>query len=367
MQEFKYLRDGATLVISLDGLNWLSKRRCNDKGVRKRDDELQVLISSGQMIPAEEEPQPITCFCILDQRGRGIPQLWRSCDHISSSVTRLPCLSFPPRQRRLLEEPTHHSTLTASAHSVSECTKEAPWTRLILNMQDMFSFLKKDLNIVTQQDAVTEKQHNRLIIFCDGDIPQQLFSDTLRTEDCWTSPGDTAGQVTDNASHWSLLPDNNNNNSEGIQHELVSRDDFNTCKPKSLLKSCQIHAAPGGLSERDGAVKRRKSVSFDDDVMVYLFDQESPTVELHSGSCTPPPSSHSCNLPDVTLEDGGLEWEDDFSALEKSCHFQWIKHSVPQHCTLSLPTRSCSALSRRRFLSQTCLFLTHVTESDLEL
>ena len=238
-----------------------------------RDDELQVLISSGQMIPAEEEPQPITCFCILDQRGRGIPQLWRSCDHISSSVTRLPCLSFPPRQRRLLEEPTHHSTLTASAHSVSECTKEAPWTRLILNMQDMFSFLKKDLNIVTQQDAVTEKQHNRLIIFCDGDIPQQLFSDTLRTEDCWTSPGDSAGQVTDNASHWSLLPDNNNNNSEGIQHELVSRDDFNTCKPKSLLKSCQIHAAPGGLSEGDGAVKRRKSVSFDDDVMVYLFDQ----------------------------------------------------------------------------------------------
>ncbi|KAM8729498.1 uncharacterized protein AB9X84_026727 isoform 2-T2 [Acanthopagrus schlegelii] len=366
MQEFKYLRDGATLVISLDGLNWLSKRRCNDKGVRKRDDELQVLISSGQMIPAEEELQPITCFCILDQRGRGIPQLWRSCDRTSSSVTRLPCLSFPPRQRRLLEEPTHHSTLAPSAHSVSECTKEAPWTRLILNMQDMFSFLKKDLNIVTQQDAVTEKQHNRLIIFCDGDIPQQLFSDTLRTEDCWTSLGDTAGQVTDNVSHWSLVPDNNNNNSEGIQHELVSRDDFNTCKPKSLLKSCQIYAAPGGLSERDGAVKRRKSVSFDDDVMVYLFDQESPTVELHSGPCTPPPSSHSCNLPDVTLEDG-LEWEDDFSALEKSCHFQWIKPSVPQHCTLSLPTQSCSALSRRRFLSQTCLFLTHVTESDLEL
>ena len=34
--EFKYFRDGATLVISLDGLNWLSKRRCNDKEVKKR-------------------------------------------------------------------------------------------------------------------------------------------------------------------------------------------------------------------------------------------------------------------------------------------------------------------------------------------
>lgn len=34
--EFKYFRDGARLVISLDGLNWLSKRRCNDKEVKKR-------------------------------------------------------------------------------------------------------------------------------------------------------------------------------------------------------------------------------------------------------------------------------------------------------------------------------------------
>ncbi|XP_073346404.1 uncharacterized protein [Pagrus major] len=310
MQEFKYFRDGATLVISLDGLNWLSKRRCNDKGVKKRDDELQALISSGQMIQAEEELQPITCFCILDQRGRGIPQLWRNCDRTSSSVTRLPSLSIPPRQRRHLEEPTRHSTLTSFASSVSECTKEAPWTRLILNMQDMFSFFKKDLNIVTQQDAVTKNQQNRLIIFCDEDIPQQLFSDTLSTEDCWTSIGDTGRHIADNVSHWSHAPDNNNNNSEGIQHELVSKDNFNTCKLKSLLKSCQIYAAPGGLSERDKAVKRRKSVSFDDDVMVYLFDQERPTVELHSGPCTSPPSSHSCNLPDVTLEDSGTMLND---------------------------------------------------------
>lgn len=242
-------------------------------GHSHRDDELQVLISSGQMIQAEEELQPITCFCVLDQRGRGIPQLWRSRDRTSSSVMRLPYLSFPPRQRRLLEEPTHHPTLTPSSCSVSECTKEAPWTRLILNMQDMFSFLKKDLNIVTQQDAVTENQHNRLIIFCDEDIPQQLFSDILPTEDCWTTIADADRQVTDNLSHWSNAPDSNNNNSEGIQHELVSKDDFNTCKLKSLLKSCQLYAAPGGLSEGDEAVKRRKSVSFDDDVKVYLFDQ----------------------------------------------------------------------------------------------
>lgn len=29
--ELKYFRGGATLVISLDGLNWLSKRRCKKR------------------------------------------------------------------------------------------------------------------------------------------------------------------------------------------------------------------------------------------------------------------------------------------------------------------------------------------------
>ncbi len=36
LAEFKYFRDGATLVISLDGFNWVSKRRCSDKGIKKR-------------------------------------------------------------------------------------------------------------------------------------------------------------------------------------------------------------------------------------------------------------------------------------------------------------------------------------------
>lgn len=65
----------------------------------------------------------------------------------------------------------------------------------------------------------------------------------------------------------------------------------------------------------------------------------------------------------------GLEWEDDFSALEKNCHFQCVGHSVSEHYTPSLPTQRCTTLSgpERFSLSQACLFLTHVTESDLEL
>ena len=34
--ELKYFRDGATLVISMDGFNWLPKKRCSDKEIKKR-------------------------------------------------------------------------------------------------------------------------------------------------------------------------------------------------------------------------------------------------------------------------------------------------------------------------------------------
>ncbi|XP_039644925.1 uncharacterized protein LOC120551509 isoform X2 [Perca fluviatilis] len=350
MQELKYFRDGATLVISLDGLNWLTKRRCSDKGIKKRNEELQLLISSGQMIQADEELQAITC--ILDRRGSAAPQLWRNSDCRSSLVTRPPPFSTSPRHRCIPQESPHHSTLTSLASFVSERPKEAPWTRLILNMQDIFSLIKKDLNIITHQDTVTTDQQNRFIIFCDENIPLQRFGDICYTEDCGTSKGDSGWHISDNNS---TARGRNTNNSNGNQHELVIRDNFNNLK--ILQKSCQIYNAPGVLSGRDTNLKKRKSVSFNDDVMVYLFDQESPTVELHSEACT--------SLPDVTLEDSGLEWEDEFSALEKNCHFQCVRHS--QQYPLSLPTQASTALSRRFFLSQTCLFLTHVTESDLEL
>ncbi|XP_051273872.1 class A basic helix-loop-helix protein 15 isoform X2 [Dicentrarchus labrax] len=369
MQEFKYFRDGATVVISFDGLNWLSKRRCSEKGTKRRDEELQSLMTSGQMIRAAEE-QPITCFCILEQRGSTAPQLWRNSDCRSSLVTWPPSLSISLQHCCLPKEPRHRSKFTPLASFVSNFPKEAQWMRLILNMRDIFSFMKKDLNIVTLQDTLT-LDHNSFIIFCDEDILLQRFGDT---EDCRTSIGDTGWSISENnmlsdlkisTAHWPRSP--STDNSKEIQHEPVCRDSFNTCNFKSLLKSCRICSAPQVLSGRDRNVKKKKSVSFDDDVTVYLFDQESPTVELHSGPCTSLPSSYSCNLPDVILEDSGLEWEDDFSALEKSCHFQCVRHSISQQYTLSLPEQSCTALPRRFCLSQTCLFLTHVTESDLEL
>ncbi|XP_031699570.1 uncharacterized protein LOC116381489 [Anarrhichthys ocellatus] len=343
MQELKYFGDGATLVISLDGLNWIYKRRCSDKGIQKRNEELQLLTSSGEMIQADEELQAITC--VLDQRGSASSQLWRNSDCRSSMVTRPSPFSTSPHLCCLPEEP-HHSTLTSLASYVSERPKEAPWTRLVLNMRDIFSFIKKNSNIVTQQDSVND----RVVIFCDVDIPLQRFGDICYTEDCNLSIGDTGWHISDDNA-LSAAHGPNTSNSNGNQHELVIRDNFHNLK--SRLKSCHIYA-PGVLSGSDTNVKKRKSVSFEDDVMVYLFDQESPTLELHSEAYT--------SLPDVTFEDSGLEWDDDFSALEKNCHFQCVRRS--QQHTSSLATQSSTA---RFFLSQTCLFLTHVTESDLEL
>lgn len=235
-----------------------------------RGEELQLLIPSGQMTQAVEELRPITCLCIIDRRGSAAPRSWRNSGRRSGLATRPPSFSVLPR---LPQEPTHHSALTPLASFASECTKEAPWTSLTLNMQDIFSFIRKDLSIVTQQDAVAKHQHNRFIIFCDEDIPPQLFGDTCYTEGGRTSIEDAGWQITDNntfsdVKNWPQDPNNNND-----QHEPVSRDSLNTRSLRGLLKSCQICDAAGVLSGRDKRVKKRKSVSFDDDVTVYLFDQ----------------------------------------------------------------------------------------------
>ncbi|XP_051795119.1 class A basic helix-loop-helix protein 15 isoform X3 [Acanthochromis polyacanthus] len=294
MQELKYSRGGATLVISMDCLNWLSERKCSDKGLKKRDEELHLWISSAQMTQADEERHPVTCFCILEQKESSTLKSWRNTDCKSSSL----CLS--PQHCCLLKKRIHQSTFTSMHPFVTDFPKEVAWTKLILNMRDIVGLITKYLNMATQQDTVT------------------------------------------------VHPNSEDHSETDIRDNVILR---------SLLKSCQCYNNLGESSGRRRKMKLRKSVSFDDDVMVYLFDKESPTLKLHSEPCTSLPSSNSCNLPAVTL-DNGLEWEDDFSALEKNCHFQQ-----------SMPKQSWTPLARteRCSLSQKCLFLTYVTESDLEL
>ncbi|XP_054860202.1 class A basic helix-loop-helix protein 15 isoform X1 [Amphiprion ocellaris] len=305
------------------------------------------------MTQADEERQPVTCFCILDQRESSTFKSWRNTDCKSSSL----CLS--PRHCCLLKKCIHRSTFTSMHPFVTDFPKEVAWTKLILNMRDIIGLITKYLNMATQQDTVTVHPNKKCVMFFDDFIPARLFSDLYFTQNCRIFLGHTGSHTNDNMSvdskysptYCHLDP---NTNSEDDHSETDISDKVNL---RSLLKSCQSYNHLGESSGRCRKVKLRKSVSFDDDVMVYLFDKESPTLELHSESCTSLPSSNSCNLPAVTL-DSGLEWEDDFSALEKNCHFQ---HSMPKQSWTSLPgTERCS-------LSQKCLFLTYVTESDLEL
>lgn len=232
-----------------------------------RQDGHQLLISSGQMIEADEELQLSAA-----------PWLWRNHHYSSALAARPPSISLPLQHNLLLPEPTHHSTLAPLASFVSECQNEAEWTSLISTMQEILSVIQMDLNTVSRQDAVN--QHNRLIIFCDEIQPLQLFGATCYTKDCIMSIGDTGWHSNDKKNSDKLSHSHNStNNSKDLHHEVVSRD--NICNAKSLLKPC---SAPGALFGRDQNVKRRKSVSFDDDVMVYLFDQVPSSCCLFSWS-----------------------------------------------------------------------------------
>ncbi|XP_047183794.1 uncharacterized protein LOC118287928 [Scophthalmus maximus] len=358
VQELDVLRGEVTLVFSLDGLNWLCRRRCGGEGREKRGEELQFWLPSGQMMAADEKLQPTTCFRIHKHRGSALRDLWRDTDCRSSSVTRPSSFSLSAQFCRPLGN-----------SSVPEFPEEAPWTRLILNPRDVFTLITRNVNLASQQHTFTMDRPNRSIIFCDEDIQPRPFGEIRSTRDRRTLKENAGNRISNknnvsrNLKNAQSLADLNNN-SEDDHGEAAPGENFNMLTLKSLLKPCQNYNHPGESPGRDGDVKMRRSVSFNDDVIVYLFDQESPTAQLRSEPLTSLPSSSACDLPDVTYEDSGLEWEDDFSALERSSRLQRDGHHAP-----SLPTRSWTDVSRpQRYLpSQTGLFLTHVAASDLEL
>ncbi|XP_069055842.1 serine/threonine-protein kinase LMTK1 isoform X1 [Pleurodeles waltl] len=132
--------------------------------------------------------------------------------------------------------------------------------------------------------------------------------------------------------------------------------------------------------------RKKKAVSFFDDVTVYLFDQESPTKDL--GEQDFPTVTDSCPLAtvsplerlntsddssdgNVSEESGGFEWDDDFPLMAVTPSFpssltpvdsvlattaQAQKQVVPVH--FSRFTVSPAAVSR--------FSITHVSDSDME-
>ncbi|KAM3592165.1 uncharacterized protein V6R79_013908 [Siganus canaliculatus] len=223
-------------------------------------------MSSGRMIQPDEKLHVTISF---RRRGPSHP-LWRHSDLVE---TRPSSSSLSPRQRCLL------------ASFLSKLLKLNSWKRLTLNNPDFLSFGKKETGFAAQQNAVIKSGHDRIIVFCDEDTPLQLFGDPVHTEDCtafirdssWTFGSDVLNCLKNVSGHRTHSSNTSN----------CGRDNADTCNLESVRGS-------------SGKARKRKSVSFADDVLVYLFDQESPDVELHSGLCTSSPSS----FPDV-LEDSG--------------------------------------------------------------
>ncbi|XP_053709506.1 serine/threonine-protein kinase LMTK2-like [Synchiropus splendidus] len=225
----------------------------------------------------------------------------------------------------------------------------SPWE--IFGFKIQGSLITDGCNMDTNKNIITID--NRIIFFPDKSKAKECFSDYW-----WTCPGNILCNSSINLpsdlesapQKWSKIA----GDTKKFQSKEAAMKEFNSQTGDSRLKSCEKPKQAEKLSRRS---KRRRSVSFVDDVMVFVFDQECPTMELQGDSCTnsPPPCSWA--------EDCGLEWEDDFSALERSSRLQ----PVSQHHSVSPATKTWTLLSERLFLPQNCLCLTHVSEADLEL
>ncbi|KAM4697763.1 serine/threonine-protein kinase LMTK2 [Rhinophrynus dorsalis] len=159
---------------------------------------------------------------------------------------------------------------------------------------------------------------------------------------------------------------------------------------KSLIKLKKPGASNRFLSN---SKKDRKAVHFFDDVTVYLFDQETPTKDLGAcavdknglGSDSGSPNS----LPKFTVtessdeEDGGFEWDDDFTSPEPSVlPKSATDHVIPsltiyssKYCSPPPPSRSLDQnLTNSSFYSRFSISpaniasfsMTDLTDSDIE-
>uniref|UniRef100_A0A8C9T559 non-specific serine/threonine protein kinase n=1 Tax=Scleropages formosus TaxID=113540 RepID=A0A8C9T559_SCLFO len=160
---------------------------------------------------------------------------------------------------------------------------------------------------------------------------------------------------------------------------IVVSDHSDARNLRSLLKM------PTLLTESfcDDLDRKKKAVSFFDDVTVYLFDQESPTRDLvepdfppreessgHSESHKSQPqerinASDDSSDGNISEESGGFEWEDDFPLMASSpatvqASGDAVACAAPSATPEIKPAIPFSRFSVSRFS------ITHVSDSDVE-
>ncbi|CAL9698869.1 unnamed protein product [Knipowitschia caucasica] len=292
MQESKCFSDG-------DGVEWFSQSKCTDEKMTKRDAKVLLRISKGHMVS--------------DESGRSFSCL-HDCTHCWTNKGTQQSTVCPHKALDSCTNP-HISPLLPFINSY-------PWADLTNATYDVYHS-SKNLNCNSKEMVV--------ILYKDQFCAQSVY-------DAGTM-GITAPSVNEDVEHLKTpdVPKNKNNN---LNH-VINNDNSDICEEVKIKPRLKI---------------RRKSVSFADDVIVYLYDKDSPTVRMDPDS-----SSSSNPLTEVLHDDNSLEWEDDFLALEKNCH--------PQTHLEPFTFRSANATIPKRqslVLSQNCLFLTHISEADLE-
>lgn len=304
MQEYKKcVRGGACVAVSLERL---CRRKCKDMMIKKRDGGAQLWISRSRLSAADSELQSFFCLC---DAGSSTPSSASALDS---------CTSI-----------THGAFTTDAAGS--------PGTDL-LNLTDNANHVTQNINCAPNKQTV---------ILYNDNILKTLFSDAFDgcvgiTGRCLNNNFEDVFQSME--LDWSDAPNNND------QHEQSQRDVIDEGQTDGYI-------CDEGRTEEMSAGVRRKSVSFADDVIVYLYDKDSPTEESH-------PESSSSLISEILFDDNGLEWDDDFLALEEKCR----PHSRPRRRTSALRSLDWTVKRPKRFaLPQSVLFLTHVNDSDLEL
>ncbi|XP_018617353.1 serine/threonine-protein kinase LMTK2 isoform X2 [Scleropages formosus] len=180
---------------------------------------------------------------------------------------------------------------------------------------------------------------------------------------------------------------------------IIITDSSEVCSLRSLLKKTSACTGKPSHLGSGNSVQQMKTVSFFDDVTVYLFDQDTPTKELSDHlleSSEPVPESSIPVSPFNYLgrftnsesstdeEGGGFEWDDDFALAEPSFHNRVANNRsaskmAPSGASRSFPPPPAvrtaeqswtDASTYSRFsispVSIASFSLTHLTDSDME-
>ncbi|XP_043958988.1 class A basic helix-loop-helix protein 15 isoform X1 [Gambusia affinis] len=362
MQELNHSRGGAALVISVDKL--FSNRKCSLVEIKRRWKTADIYSGLGLRDPImdlnEEECEDHevgSCICVLDWTECSAPISQRNTTHTSDWLA-LSRFCFPQHFCPPSKLSGHLRFLDSVIKGLPSQANQEGTT---FPKADIFYWIKNFLNEATQQHAIVMDSFDRLIILSDNCITANKLCHVYSSQNLRTFIRHRGSSGRNNKM--SAVKHDNAQRSFCLKtgSEDTDRNSFRTWNPEIHQKTRQNddHSQRPGRRSKSEKMKIKKSVSFEEDVIVYLFDQETPTLKLPSGPSTSPPFHFPTIQSDVISKDDGLQWEDDFSALE----------CAHQSGTVSLPTKSWTSQARpeRCSLAQTCLFLTYVTESDLEL